>query len=1003
MNQLEKMDMNELLYLTHDDVKLFLNKYSSYINLKWIDFDSLIESIFKSLPDSISRNDFYNYVADVCASKTSFHPSYNRLASIICMDRLHMTTDDDILTAFERAFETEHDKKEHDKRAFEKVDIKEEDKYIKIGLSRKNKAKKCSISIDILNIIRENHKLISDKIDCKRDYLFDYFGIRTLERSYLKKIYDSDLKTKIIIERPQYMIMRVALGIHGLDLESAFETYDLISNRYFTHATPTLFNAGTDKPQLSSCFLLSIDDNLQNIFDKIDEMAQISKWAGGIGVNLSNIRARGSTIEGTDGTSDGIVPLCIVLNKVAKYVNQGGKRAGSIACYLEPWHADIYDFYDLRKQNTGNDDNRARDLFLASWISDLFMKRVLADEMWSLMCPYECPNLVDTYGEQFEKLYTSYEKIGLFKRQVKARDLWKHLMICQIETGFTYMLYKDHVNHKSNQKNLGTIKSSNLCVHGNTYILTDIGYIKIGDNVDKEFNIWNGQEWSEVTFRKTGENKNLIRINVSDGNFIDCTPEHKFYVYDRSGKFGHMIIQAKDLIVGDKLVNMVKRPLFKNDIIEYEDIEEYNYVTNIEDSYENVDTFCFTEPKRNTGVFNGILAGNCAEITEYTDSETTAVCNLASICLPRFIEEIDGIKTFNYKKLIDVCKVIVTNLNKIIDINYYTSDFAKTSNLKNRPIGIGVQGLADVYNLFNLIYDSEEAKLLNKKIFEVIYYGCLKQSIELAKINGPYDSFIGSPFSEGKLQFHLWGLTTSDLVTSDEYDWEKLIDDIKKYGIRNSLLTALMPTAGTSQLMKCYESFEPYMSNVFVRTTMAGEFIVINENLIKDLIKLDLWSDDMRKLIIIKNGSIQDIESIPKNIKDIYKTAFELDLKSIIDQSADRGPFIDQTQSMNLFMDKPNYKKLLSAHFYGWEKGLKTGMYYLRTTSAVNPIQFGIDISDVIRLTGNTSAVDLINDGYGFTKTAKTNTEHKLEDDSDAIVCKFDPSKLAEGCLMCSS
>jgi ribonucleoside-diphosphate reductase alpha subunit len=807
MQKLETHNMNDLVNLTYEDVKNFIYKYENNINSRWLNLNDLVTNIFNSIPDLITVNDFYNYVANYCATKISFHPDYNKLASIICVDRLHLATKDNI-----------------------------RDAYNKMAMSDS-----CTITKDVLNIINDNYELIMSKIDMKRDYLFDYFGIRTLERSYLLKIYDSE-KNKIIIERPQYMIMRIAIGIHGNNLVDVFETYDLISNRFFTHATPTLFNAGTNKSQLSSCFLLDIDDNLENIFNKINEIAMISKWAGGIGVNLSNIRARGSLIKGTGGTTDGILPLCIVLNKVAKYVNQGGKRSGSIACYLEPWHADVYDFYDLRKANSGNDDNRARDLFLGSWIPDLFMKRVESNDLWSLMCPNECPNLVTSYGNDFEKLYTEYERLGKFKKQVLARDLWQHLMIAQIETGFTYMLYKDHVNHKSNQKNLGTIKSSNLC----------------------------------------------------------------------------------------------------------------------------------------------------AEIVEYTDSTTTAVCNLASICLPRFIVD----NKFDYDQLIKVCKVIVKNLNKIIDINFYTNDFSKTSNFKNRPIGIGVQGLADVYNLFGYPYESVEATELNKKIFEVIYFACLTESNELAKTYGHYDSFVGSPFSEGKLQYHLWGLENTDLLTYKDYDWDVLVENIKKYGTRNSLLTALMPTAGTSQIMKCYESFEPYMSNVFVRTTLAGEFIVINENLINKLLSLDLWTDDVRKLIIIKNGSIQDIDTIPAYVKNIYKTAFELKLMSIIDQSADRGPFIDQTQSMNLFMDKPNYKRLLSAHFYGWKRGLKTGMYYLRTTSAVNPIQFGIDISDIIRLTGSTSIIDIINNGYKIEDTKKS---------EEVEMCKFDPKKLAEGCLMCSS
>jgi ribonucleotide reductase alpha subunit len=991
---IETLQMDEFIDVTMDDINIFLNKFD--IEKSNVDIELLTKNIFDTMPNTkITKNEFYNYVADLCVSKSSYHFEYNKLASMICVERIHLITDDDILIALNKSIYGLSDDKEINNEIYEDDTLDENlMNFIKLSIDIKTTNQKCAISKELLKIIEDNHDEIVKKIDCKRDYLFDYFGIKTLERSYLKKIKDYKTGKKIIIERPQYMIMRVALGIHGSNLELAFETYDLISYRYFTHATPTLFNAGTDKPQLSSCFLLSIDDDLKNVFEKIDEMAQISKWAGGVGVNLSYIRSKNTIIAGTDGISDGILPLCITLNKVAKYVNQGGKRAGSFAIYLEPWHADIYDFYDLRKQNSGNEDNRARDLFLASWIPDLFMKRVLANDMWSLMCPHECKGLVDTYGEEFEKLYETYEKMGLYKKRVLARDLWQHMCISQIETGFPYMLYKDHVNRKSNQKNLGTIKSSNLCVHYNTFVLTDKGYIKIGDNVDKQFNIWNGREWSSVVFKKTADNKDLLRINVSDGNFIDCTPEHKFHIYE-NGLTTTKIVQASELKIGDKIIKMDKTPIFKNNIILYNDVNEIQYVVSIEESYNNVSTYCLTEPLRNMAVFNGILTNNCAEIVEYTDSKTTAVCNLASICLPRFIEN----NKFNFNKLIDVCKVIVTNLNKIIDINYYTSDFAKLSNLRNRPIGIGVQGLADVYNILGYSYDSDEAILLNKQIFEVIYYGCLKQSMELAKIDGKYETFDGSPFSEGKLQFHLWD--SHELLMADICDWPTLINDIIKFGTRNSLLTALMPTAGTSQIMKCYESFEPYITNVFVRTTLAGEFIVINDNLMKDLIKLNLWNDDMRKLIIIKNGSIQDIGVIPKHIKNIYKTAFELDLKTLIDQSVARGKFIDQTQSMNLFMDAPNYQRLLSAHFHAWENGLKTGMYYLRTTPAVNPIQFGIDISDVMRLTNTTNISSIINNEYGL----KNKKEDKYDDDDDDEVykvCKFDPSKLAEGCFMCS-
>lgn len=829
-----KSNMNDTIKVNKEEIRMFLEKYKDSIDLHWVDLDEIAGDVYSTLPNEISRNDFYNYIADHCVSKTSKHFDYNKLASMICIDRLHATTPSDMLEVANLLYRN--------------GTIKESNTPL--------------ISDKLLQTIITHHKRIAEALDMSRDYHFDYFGIKTLERSYLLKIVDTTTKKKMIVERPQHMIMRVALGIHFDEIEDALETYNLISNRYFTHATPTLFNAGTNRPQLSSCFLLGVDDDLNSILGQVKQIGLISKWAGGIGVHLSSIRARGSIIKGTNGTSDGLLPLCILLNKLAKYVNQGGKRPGSIACYTEPWHADIFDFCELRKQNTGSDDTRARDLFLALWIPDLFMKRVEADEVWSLMCPNECPELNNTYGEVFERLYTKYEEDKKYKKQIKARELWKHILECQIETGFPYMCYKDHVNRKSNQKNLGTIKSSNLC----------------------------------------------------------------------------------------------------------------------------------------------------SEIVEYSDADNTAVCNLASICLPRFVTYKFGMPVFDYKKLIDVTRVIVRNLNKVIDINYYPTESARRTNETSRPIGIGVQGTSDVYNLFGFPYDSEEANYLNKKIFETIYYASVDESKELAKKYGHYRTFRGSPFSKGKLQYHLWGMKTEDLVTSKDYPWDKLVEDVQNYGTRNSLLTALMPTAGTSQIMKCYESFEPFLSNVFLRTTMAGEFIVINENLMKDLIKEDLWDDDMRKLIIINNGSVQDIEKVPQKLKNIYKTAFELKLKSIISQSADRAPFIDQSQSMNLFMKKPDPTILTSAHYYAWERGLKTGMYYLRTTSAVNPIQFGINVDDIMRLTGRKNALELISSDYNITSPALLASglpaiEKPDPDDkkNTKIMCKYIPGKVAEGCEMCGS
>lgn len=783
--------LSEKITITYDYVSQFLQQYQNIIDSVWVNMKELCQEIFERLPSDMTYIEFLTFVSDYCASKVSFHPDYNRIASHVCVRKLHHLTADNMVDVVDILYNH--------------YDIHNEHSPI--------------ISKSLYDIVNKFSEKINKILDYSKDYDLDYFGMKTLERSYLFKIYKKN--EKFIIERPQHLFMRVALGIHGNDLDAAFETYYHLSNKYFTHATPTLFNAGTNRTQMSSCFLLGVDDSLENIFDQQKQTAMISKWAGGIGIHMSGIRAKGSLIRGTNGQSDGIIPLTIVMNKISRYVNQGGKRGGAIAIYLEVYHADIFEFCELRKANTGNDDNRARDLFLALWVCDLFMERVKNNEMWSLMCPDECPNLNKTHGKEFEKLYLQYEQEKRYKKQVYARDLWKHIMECQLESGLPYMAYKDHVNHKSNQQNLGTIRSSNLC----------------------------------------------------------------------------------------------------------------------------------------------------CEITEYSDANETAVCNLASICLPRYI---DSNKNYNYGKLQEVTRLCVRNLNKIIDLNYYPSENAKKSNTKHRPIGLGVQGLADVYNIMEYPFESEEAGKLNKMIFESIYFAAVDESCKLAQKHGRYQSFENSPFSEGKLQFHLWGMSVKDLVTKDDYDWDTLIGNVKKYGTRNSLLTALMPTASTSQIMKCSECFEPYMSNVFSRTTLAGEFTIINENLIRELIDQKLWSNDLRETILLDKGSIKNIDTIPQNIKNIYKTAFEIPLSAIIDQSADRGAFIDQSQSMNLFLEEQNYKKLTSAHFYGWQRGLKTGMYYLRTTPAVDALKFGLDSSK--------------------------NKKRKEEKDEEPLTCRME-----EGCVVCGS
>jgi ribonucleoside-diphosphate reductase alpha chain len=797
-------------------IKITIDKYSYDLDKNWINADLITNNIIGMLGNQITLNELYYFMADYCASNISYHPDFNKLATRICIERLHNCTN----ANYEQVI----------KNLYENID--KEDKHTPL------------ISEELKNTVTNNAKQIQEQIDYSRDNELDYFGIRTLERSYLYRIHDKDTltfykdeKSGRMIERPQHMFMRVALGIHGNDLVRAFETYHLMSQRYFTHATPTLFNAGSSRSQLSSCFLLDMPDSIEGITHTLSNVMKISKWAGGIGIHLNDIRSSGSIIRGTNGISDGVVPLCGVLNKIGKYINQGGKRNGSICCYIEPWHADIFDFCELKK-NTKDEDTKTRDLFLALWVPDLFMKRVESDQMWSLMCPDECPNLTDTYGDEFEKLYESYERECRFKRQVRAQELWFHILDAQTETGMPFILYKDSVNKKSNQKNIGVIKSSNLC----------------------------------------------------------------------------------------------------------------------------------------------------CEIIQVSNEKEVAVCNLASLCLPKFIvtNKESGEKIFDFKKLIEVSRIATYNLNKIIDINYYPVPEAEYSNKKNRPVGVGIQGLADVFNILGMPFGSYEANKLNKQIFETIYYGCLLESNELAKQYGPYETFEGSPFSEGILQFHEWN------VKPDMYDWNSLIENIKKYGTRNSLLTALMPTASTSQIMGNYESFEPYMSNIFTRTTLAGKFIVINNNLVNDLIKENLWSVEMRNKIIVLNGSVQQISEIPQHLKDIYKTAFEIKQKDIIDQAVGRGCFIDQTQSMNIFLNDSGYKRLSSSLFHGWKNGLKTGMYYLRSLPAVTPTKFGIDITIMNKILKESSCdQELISD-----EIKKTEGEEERDTDFNEILKKSTKSTI---------
>jgi len=711
--------------------------------------------VIEGVYDGVTTTELDNLAAEVAATNAVTHPDYAQLASRIAVSNLHKAT----------------------KKSFTET-MKDLHEYVD-PITGENAS---LIAEDVWEIIQKNSELLDSSIIYDRDFSYDFFGFKTLERSYLLKIEGQ------IAERPQQMLMRVAVGIHKDDMDSVIETYNMMSEGWFTHATPTLFNAGTPKPQMSSCFLLTTkEDSISGIYDTLKQCAKISQNAGGIGLAIHDIRATGSYIKGTNGTSNGIVPMLRVFNDTARYVDQGGgKRKGSFAVYIEPWHADIFDFLDLRK-NHGKEEQRARDLFYALWTPDLFMKRVEENGDWTLMCPNECPGLADSWGPEFEALYTKYEAEGKGRKTMKAQDLWFKILESQVETGTPYMLYKDAANGKSNQQNLGTIRSSNLCT----------------------------------------------------------------------------------------------------------------------------------------------------EIIEYTSPDEVAVCNLASIAVPKFVKED---RTFDHDKLFEVTYRVTRNLNRVIDRNYYPIPEARNSNMRHRPIGLGVQGLADAFILMRFPFDSDEARQLNKDVFETIYYAACTASKDMAKEEGAYETFPGSPASEGKLQFDMW-----DVTPSDRWEWDILKEEIKEHGMRNSLLMAPMPTASTAQILGNNECFEPYTSNIYTRRTLSGEFIVVNKHLLRDLTKLGLWDDDMKNRLIAANGSIQNIDEIPENLKVLYRTAWEIPQRAILDMAADRGAYICQSQSLNIFMENVNNSKLTSMHFYAWKKGLKTGMYYLRTKAATDAIKFTVD------------------------------------------------------------
>jgi len=1058
--------------------------------LEHVNPDLVAQKVCSQLSDGIETSKLDEFAAETCAMMQSrYHPNYGLLAARILVDNHHKNTPTTLIDCMETLY--------HDDEI---------------------------VSERYHDLICENSTAYQQMIDYSRDFMFDYFGFKTLERSYLLR------KKGVVVERPQHLWMRVSIQLHGNDFSKVKETYDALSQGYFIHATPTLFNSSTDHPQLSSCFLLTMNsDSIEGIFKTLGDCAQISKWAGGIGLSVHNIRARGSLIKGTNGESTGIVPMLKVFNDTAKYVNQGGKRNGSFAIYLEPWHADIEDFLKL-KLNQGAEEDRARDLFYGLWIPDLFMRRVEDDVEWTLMCPHECPGLADVHSEKFEQLYTSYEKAGKGRKSVSAKKIWQLILDAQIQTGTPYLCYKDAANSKSNQQHLGTIKSSNLCVAPETLILTDNGYFPIKDLVDQTVRVWNGDNWSATTIRKTGENQKLVEVYFSNGASLTCTPYHKFLIQesyhdyktiktskrveaqwleegmdlkkfeapvcaftddsfphpythgffcgdgtysngrptcslygekkklvefldiksmtgfeDASGRLNTVIVedirrkfevpinyslnnklrwlegisdadgsiarngdneslqissiefdfldnirlmlltmgvQSKVAKAFDERMTLLPdgkggkkeyncKPLwrilvsssalyklselgFSPKRLKYSkrqpqrNAEQFVKVSCVINNERYDDTYCFNEPLNNAGIFNGILTGNCTEIMEFTSPNETAVCNLGSLALPKFVEN----GKFNFEKLRAYTKILARNLDIVIDKNFYPTPECERSNKKHRPIGIGIQGLADVFAILRLPWSSKQAAEVNREIFENIYYASVEASVDRCleisepahmgiHIGGDHPSFYGSPASLGNLQYDMW--KDRPTMSSSYLDWDALKQRVVSKGMRNSLLVAPMPTASTSQILGNNECFEPFTSNIYTRRVMAGDFMVINKYLVSDLVKMGLWTSEVRTLIIENNGSVQGLPEIPKELRDLYKTSWEIPQKVLIDMSRARAPFICQSQSLNLFLQEPSYSKISSMHFYAWKQGLKTGCYYLRTKGAATAQKFTVE------------------------------------------------------------
>lgn len=1078
----------DLTNISFDAVKERIESLCSAEELDAVDIDVVVTQTVNGFKDGISTFELDELSARVCANMQSVHYCYDSIAAKIIISNMAKTIRRVVLpSSIDYRHPTFSEKVEYIHRSMPKI-----------------------LDPTFVGFVDEHADVLDNYVDYERDSKYhSYFSIRTLQRSYLIK--DAN---DVYVESPQDLWMRVAIVINMSDmsvdivdrLASIRKCYDSMSTGEYTHATPTLFNAGMSNQQMCSCFLVGMNDSLSGIYSTLGDCALISKWAGGIGLHVSNIRAEGTRITSTGGTSDGIVPMLKVFNETARYCNQSGRRKGSFAIYLEPWHADIWKFTELRL-NTGAETERARDLFLALWVPDEFMRRLETDEDWFLMSPDTCPGLVDAYGDDFSELYCRYVSERRYIKKIRARELWQQVLKSQIETGTPYIMYKDHVNRKCNQKNVGTIRSSNLCVAPETQILTTSGFQQISCLEDTTVRVWNGKTFSETVVRKTGTDQPLIRVSFSNGEHIYCTPYHKFYIRgseecaveayqlregdalaeyelpvvpdddlllpseeqyqggeggvptnhvlseklrylerilntsgwimdDNEYKLKSMYILSKDrhlLVDIKRMLNtmgvdpfigsnyrrecgVVETPFgdmmaqchlrisppdlvklcdmgfaygdfakMKGiDSVEYRDAvarhSPYRSIVTVTDvnlaSGRRDDTYCFNELLEHKGVFNGILTGQCAEITQYSDADEYAVCNLASIAIPKFVDKIS--KTINHEALHEAARQVTYNLNRIIDINAYPVQQADRSNRKMRPIGIGIQGLGDVYCMLKLPYSSTESIELDVQIMETIYHGALTASVELAEKHGPYERFNGSPASRGQLQMDMW----NEAYVPQRYDWDALRTRIVRSGLRNSMLTALMPTASTSQILGNCESFEPFQSNVFKRTTLAGQFMVVNRHLMCDLIELGLWDDDMRIRIIENDGSVQGIEEIPDNLKQVYMTVWEIPQKSIIEHAAARGPFVDQSQSMNLYMMTPDIRLLRSILNLAWRRGLKTGMYYLRSLAASEASKFGVKSSNVSKLVDPPPQ-----DAYSSCPLRKRGNNGKDDDDTECIAC----------------